>query len=880
MSLNDVVTDSLHPLASPRFLPTGAPPGVDEMVDGQGGLRPHWRQLIGTFSALAEGGLAEHARKLNAAFDDEGVTGILPGAGKQSWRCDPLPLPIMATEFATLTQGLAQRAELLEAVLNDVYGAQSLLADGVIPPAVVYANDAFLRPCHMAGQRRAGHRFMDFYAADLVRGPDGTWQVLADRTAGAAGVAYARENRRMLQRVVPEAFRGMHVRHHRPFFEIWQTSLQRIGQERAQIRRFQPHQIESQSQLLLDGLSAPASSGPGIALLTPGTGSRHWFEHMMLSRELSCALVEGGDLTVRGGTVFLKTLKGLQPVDVLLRRMDAHMLDPLELEAASLIGVPGLMDAARSGAIQISNDPGVGVLEAPAIAAWLPALALRLLGEPLKIGSVPTVWLGHHDARETVWRNPGRWLIRGAVDGRSAAIEPARLPTEARQALLDEIAREPWRFAATTALSPSVAPCVGPNGLVPKPVVLRVYMVFDGQAWRAMEGGLARVIEADEKLCGALPGEGLSKDVWILNEERVDIIGAQPMPVMPISIRRTAGDLPSRVADNLFWLGRYVERLEGSARLARATMSRLSRGTVMPHEVVELEALSRSLMQAGLIPAEAVAVVGGGVALSEALCASLRERGRPPGAIAELVVDVARLTELVRDRLTGDMYGAFTSSLRQIRNDSRNVNHRGEALSLVMMDILRFSASVAGLAAENMVRGGGWLFLELGRRMERAQAICSQVGFALEQRPARVEAALRLVLELCDSLITYRTRYLTILQPAPVLDLVLADEGNPRGLAFQLAAIGHLLDQIAGPGDRQLSAVAALLLEDTQAMVTHVAESPDQAAAASSLPRMLHKQASSIAVLSDRVARHYFALLPVAQTLGMGEETLSLRGVA
>jgi uncharacterized alpha-E superfamily protein len=235
---------------------------------------------------------------------------------------------------------------------------------------------------------------------------------------------------------------------------------------------------------------------------------------------------------------------------------------------------------------------------------------------------------------------------------------------------------------------------------------------------------------------------------------------------------------------------------------------------------------------------------------------------------------------LVRDRLTGDMYSAFTGALRQIRNDSRDVNHRGEALSLVMMDILRFSASVAGLAAENMVRGGGWLFLELGRRMERAQAICSQVGFALEQPPARVEAALRLVLELCDSLITYRTRYLTILQPAPVLDLVLADDGNPRGLAFQLAAIGHLLDQIAGPGDRQLSAVAASLLEETQAMVTEVAESPDQAAAASTLPRTLHKQAASIAVLSDRVARHYFALLPVAQTVGMGEETLALSGVA
>ncbi len=870
------------------------PTGIDEMVDGQGGLRPHWRQLLSAFSGLGEGGLAEQARRLDVAFDNEGVTGILPGSGKQSWRCDPLPLPIMANEFAALAAGLAQRAELLEAVLQDLYSDQSLLADGILPPAVVYANEAFLRPCHMQGQGRPGRRFLDFYAADLVRGPDGAWRVLADRTSGAAGIAYARENRRVLAQVIPEAFGGMQVRELRPFFEIWQTALQRMGQERAYTGRFQKTQRQDQYQQQSPGQfqtqyqgayptgsgAPPAPIGPGIALLTPGTGSLHWFEHMMLSRELSCALVEGGDLTVRGGAVFLKTLKGLQPVDVLLRRMDAHMLDPLELDAGSLIGVPGLMDAARSGTVRISNDPGSGAMEAPALAAWLPALAMRLLGEPLKIASVPTLWLGETQAQEMVWRSPERWLIREAANGRTPAIEPARLTTEARRALLDDIVREPWRYAATTALAPSVAPCAGPNGLVPRPVVLRIYLVFDGQSWQAMEGGLARVMDDDEKLCGALPGEGLSKDVWVLHDERASIVGPPSMPVMPVAIRRTTGDLPSRVADNLFWLGRYVERLEGSARLVRATIARLSRGAVVPREMVELEALSRSLAQADLIPSEAVTVAAGGSVLSEALLASLREAGRDSGSIAHLVSSVAHLTELVRDRLTGDMYGAFTNSLRQIRADSRRVNHSLDAVSHVMVEVLRFCASVAGLAAENMVRGGGWMFLELGRRMERAQAISSQVGFALEHPPARVEPALRLVLELCDSLITYRTRYLTVLQPAPVLDLVLADDGNPRGLAFQLTAIGHLLDQIAGRGDSLLSGVAAALLDETQAMVTRVAEAADQSVAASELPKILHELSAGIGALSDRVTRHYFALLPVAQTLGMGEEALSFRGAA
>jgi uncharacterized alpha-E superfamily protein len=644
----------------------------------------------------------------------------------------------------------------------------------------------------------------------------------------------------------------MHVRPLRPFFDIWQNALQRLGQ------------------------NGDSRASPGIALLTPGNGSRHWFEHMMLSRELSCALVEGGDLSVRAGGVFLKTLKGLQPVDVLLRRLDGNMVDPLELDAGSLIGVPGLMEAARAGTVRITNDPGAGAAEAPALAAWLGPMCLRLLGEPLKLASVPTMWLGDSKAEELVRRNPERWLIRSATDGRGTGSMPARLSPQERAALLEAVAAAPGRYAATAALPPSVTPCAGPAGLVPKPVVLRLYLIFDGRSWRAMEGGLARVLEDDEPISGALPGEGMSKDVWVLYQERTDIVGPSIVSVPPLAIRRAAGELPSRVADDLFWLGRYVERLEGSARLVRATIARLSRAALAPHEMLELTALSYSLEHAGVIPPETVGTGGSGNALPEAMFASLRDGG----AIAGLFGNVARLTELVRDRLTGDMYAAFTAALRQTRTDAARVNRDLDALSHAMVGILRFSASVAGLAAENMVRGGGWLFLELGRRIERAQAVAAQVGFALDQPPPRVEAVLRLILELCDSVITYRSRYLTVLQPAPVLDLVLADDSNPRGLAFQLASIGRLLDDIAGQRDGFMSGAAAALCAETQALVTRVVEAPDQAAAAADLPVQLAEIEAAVAALSDRVSRHYFALLPVAQTLGLGGEDVDQRGVA
>jgi len=301
------------------------------MVDGRGGLRPHWRSLLGTFSSLGEGGLAERARRLDRAFEEEGVTSVLPGvsAGEKSWRCDPVPLPMPAAEFAELERGLSQRARLLEAVLADIYGPQTLLAEGLLPPALIYANPGFLRAgCGIETPSR-----LQFYAADLIRGPDGGWRVLADRSSGAAGIGFARENRRLLSRVMSESFRPMQVRGLRPFFDVWQDSLQKLA----------------------PGDGVHPRSSPTVALLTPGTGASQWFEHMYLSRELSCALVEGGDLTVRGGAVFIKTLRGLQHVDVLLRRMDGRMIDPLELDHGSLLGVPGLLDAVADAAPMLAD---------------------------------------------------------------------------------------------------------------------------------------------------------------------------------------------------------------------------------------------------------------------------------------------------------------------------------------------------------------------------------------------------------------------------------------------------------------------------------------------------------------------------------------------
>jgi uncharacterized circularly permuted ATP-grasp superfamily protein/uncharacterized alpha-E superfamily protein len=819
---------------------------LDEMVDGAGGLRPHWRGLLGAYAAMGDV-LPDRANKLDRAFAEEGVASILPGTGEaeRMWRCDPVPLPLPAAEFAELEAGLAQRAQLLEAVLADIYGPQTLLAGGVLPPALVFANPAYLRACHDLQPAVRLHS----YAADLIRGPDGRWRVLADRTGGAAGLGTARENRRLLARVMPEAFRPVQVRQLRPFFDIWQDSLQRL---------------------------MPGRANPAIALLTPGTGDPYWFEHMYLSRELSCALVECGDLTVRNGAVFLKTLKGLQPVDVLLRRIDGRLVDPLELDGGRLMGVPGLLDAVRGGAVVVVNDPGSAAAETPALAAFLPALARRLLGEELLLPGIETLWLGDADAQARVARERAQWDIGPAFDSGHAA--PHAAPDAAA------LAARPWAYCARAMPPPSVAPCLDGEKLQPKPIVLRLFLVHDGERWQAMPGGMARVLADGEIPTGRLPAGGVCKDVWVLSEDRTAIVGPPAFAAPPLQLRRTAGELPSRVADNLYWLGRMVERLERSARLVRAAIARAVRGSAMlPREVTELQTLLHCLVDARIISAEA-AGASSPASLAETLHATVREgrEGRDRGAIARQFAEVARLMESVRDRLTGDMYATFTSTLRAAREETAAAGRSLDSLAHALAAVQRFSAAVAGMAAENMVRGGGWLFLDLGRRIERAGIVTAEVASALDQPPSRIETGLRLVLELCDSAITYRSRYLNVIQPAPVLDLVLADQGNPRGLAFQLAAMHGLLDELSGEqgGREMMAGAAAGLLAEAEALVSGVLAAPDQAVAAATLPVRLQELAASLAALSDRITRRYFALLPAAQALGWDGEAATLAGVA
>jgi uncharacterized circularly permuted ATP-grasp superfamily protein/uncharacterized alpha-E superfamily protein len=788
---------------------------LDEMVDGGGRVRPHWRGLLGSLSSLPDGGLAERAQLLDRAFEEEGSAGLLPSPARgAAGRLDPVPLVLNGTEFAGLAEGLIQRARLLEAILTDLYGQQRLLEDGLLPPELVFPNPAFLRPCRNA----ARGRFLHAYAADLVRGPDGQWRVMGDSVVAMDGLAHALGNRIHMARSMPEPARAVQMRPLRPFIETWRDVLQRAA-------------------------GTEVAGAAAVALLTPGVGHPAWAEHVTLARDLSCALAEVGDLTARGGVLFLKTLRGLQPVRVLLSRVPGSTLDPLEIGGRPANGISGLMDAMRAGNVAVHNNPGAGLVEAPAMAAFLPSLCQALLGEALALPSLETLWLGEPAALARYLAAPGEFALRPA--GRAGAEAEA-------------IAGHPRGWAALARAVPSLAPTLVGEALEPRPVTLRLFLQHDGKGWCCMPGGLARVLDAGEQ------GGAVSKDVWVLSEERTEIRGPATLHIPALAIRRTAGDLPSRVADNLFWLGRYVERLDDSARLMRATLARLERAPMLPRDLAEIAALSRCLLDAKLITNEEVPTSGDDSALRRALLHAGREGGR----LHRLTGEVARLVEGTRDRLTGDMHAAFTVPLRDSRAALMSAKTPA-ALGVALGAMVRYASGVAGVAAENMVRGGAHSFLDLGRRLERGASVAALLGHLLDEAPARVESALALALELCDSVITYRTRYLHVLHPGPALDLVMADPANPRGLVFQLSAAEGLLASVEGGGDPTLSAWARRLRQEGEAMAAEVVAAADGASAATGLSGRLLALEVSVGALSDAIGRRYFTLIAAPRLLGV-----------
>jgi len=733
-------------------------PFPDEMMQPDRSLRPHWQEFVSILDALKPEEFRQRRDLARRLIHQNGVTHNVygdPDGMDRPWSMDFIPLLIPAKQWDVVCEGLVQRALLLDRLLADLYGPAETVFSGILPPELLWANPGFLRSCH--GIRLPQNRWLHLYAADLARTEDGRYEVLSDRTQAPSGTGYSLENRIVTSRALPAVFRQCNVQRLAPFFISLRETLAEL---------------------------APANNqNPRIVLLTPGPYNETYFEHSFLARYLGYTLVQGNDLTVRDTIVYMKALGGLQRVDVILRRVDDNFCDPLELYPGSYLGVPGLLQAVRRGNVAVANAIGCGVLQGPGFLPFLPALCRFLLGEELKLHSVHTWWCGHADILEYVIQHLQELVVKSAYPTQGEdPIFGQTLTQEELFALERKIRARPARYVAQKQVMSCTTPALVGEQLQPRRFVVRSYLSAYGNSYTVMNGGLTRITQSNESLVVSLQKGGRSKDTWILSDSPVSPVTLLPPSTQPIALSRGGSDLPSRLAEDLFWLGRYAERTDSQARLARGALVRMSDQSGIENSQA-IETLASAC--------RAKPILAHGTELEREFIDRLL------GNVKEVelrgtVSNVHRLARVLRDTISNDAWRILNELYRAVSGFKVAPTLPSAGVLELLDNLIVTIAAFVGLATDSMTRGQAWRFLDMGRRIERVSFISKFLQDTLVNSggdPVLLEA----ILEISDSSLTYRRRYLTHLESHAIADLLLADETNPRSLAFQLSLIDQHL---------------------------------------------------------------------------------------
>lgn len=807
--------------------------GYDEMWAASGMLRPHWRDLA---RFLEDTGLSELQRRrteIQRLLQADGVTYNSYGkeATPQQWRLDPVPLLMSGEEWAMLAVGLEQRSRLLNALLADLYDRRLAIRQGWLPPELVYADPGFLHPCHQSVS--LSNRWLIWHGIDLARGPDGVLRAYGDRVQSPSGAGYTLENRIILARALSALYRDAPLRRLAGFLETMRATLARLA-------RHNPDH-------------------PQAALLTPGPNSPAYFEHAYLANYLALSLVEGEDLVVRDGRVWLKTLGGLRPVDVILRQANDADCDPLELRSDSLSGIPGLLQAARGGHVALANALGSGLVENPALAAFLPQLCQQLLGEELKLPPLTTWWCGEPAGLAQVETGLERWVVRG-LRSREPWWDGAQLTAAERTALLERIRAAPHLYIVQETLPLSTAPVLEADGLQPRPILLRGFTVADGEGYRVMPGGLARVATSLDTLQAAEQSGGVSKDWWVLATAPQKHVSLLRQSHDPIFVTRDGDDLPSRVADNLYWLGRYSERLDSVVRLLREALGRLLEWEQDHTDERCLDDLLDALEIK--TPSVAESPHARFFMLRQALLELIVTADHPssPRAILEGMLRTGRA---VRNHLGDDSWRLLNRLQQQILEPPPDLSARQAREALEENSML--IAAFCGLNNETLPHHQGWLFLDIGRYLERVLRTLAlfQLAFITARNPG--VPLWEVVLTITDNLTTYRRRYRSALHPTAIVDLLLFDEANPRSIGYQLQRLHRHIGRLRqANGSPYRSTEERLILEATTALLladieTLAALSPDNDRAKAALSRLLAALQRPLLELSNALTNSHFS---------------------
>ncbi len=743
-----------------------------EMANPAGGVRPHWQTMLDQLNAYGAENITTRWNRARRIIRQNGVTYNVSGTesdARRPWELDPVPLMQSADEWEKISAGLIQRMRLLNAFLADIYGPQTLLKDGILPSELILANPAFLRACTPI-QPPDGH-YLTMMAVDLARAPSGELRVVKDQTQTPSGAGYALENRLIVSRTFPTMYRDCKVERLAGFFAALRDRLAELSPRR--------------------------NENPRIVILTPGMQSPSYFEHAYLSRYLGFPLVEGNDLTVRGNQVFLKTLGGLRQVDVILRRQDDDDCDPLELDPSSHLGIPGLVEAAVAGQVVIANSLGSGLAETPALLPFYPMLCRRLLHEEPKLWTVPTWWCGQNLEMNQVIQNLDDFVIKRAFpEPKEHSVFPRQLLPEQRAQLIAHIKDDPKRYIAQKNLSLSTAPCWVDGKLVPRHSMLRAFVVATRDGWKVMPGGLGRTSSKADSTVVSMERGGGSKDTWVLGRGEIKRITLLPDSGSEAAPAREEENLSSRVADNLFWLGRYIQRAELQTRMLRTILRRLTEET-QPDGTPELPELLRTLGVMTDQPPERWKIARPVEDMERTrafLCQVIFDTDQGNNLQAALM-SAGQIGAMVRDRISMDTWRILDRLDQELHRTAcrEDLTEIADMLDSLIVPLSAFS----GLGFESMTHGYAWRFMDMGFRLERAVMSAMVIRELLTAPDPYEVPVLDAMLEIGNCSITYRSRYQNGVAVLPLLDLLISDPTNPRSIAFQLKLINEHVRELS-----------------------------------------------------------------------------------
>jgi uncharacterized circularly permuted ATP-grasp superfamily protein/uncharacterized alpha-E superfamily protein len=846
-------------------------------------LSTPWRSFFDQLGTTGLDDLDRRTQTLARQVRDNGITYNVyasQGGPQRPWALDLFPLIITPESWTQIEMGVKQRARLLERVMADVYGPQQLIREAMIPPALVQGHPGYLRAMH--GVSPVGGTHLHIAAFDLARGPDGQWAVVSQRTQAPSGLGYLLENRLLISRQFPQAFEAMRIQRLAATYRVWVESLK---------------------------AHSPEGANAHVALLTPGPYNETYFEHAYLARYLGLTLVEGHDLTVRDERVYLRTLRGLEPVHVLLKRLDDEFLDPLELRADSTLGIPGLLQAVRAGHVVVANAPGSAFLESPALLGFLPGLSEKLLGEELRLPALDTWWCGERAALASVLPQLEHMAIKptypssithGTCETAIQSVLGRTLTQAQRDEWVGRITRQPDRYTlqAYTPLSQMPTWKSASQGVVQRSVMLRVFALRNGvgdgaDSWRVLPGGLARIAAADAQIASMQRG-GSSADVWVQTTDDVDRSSLLIKYNTSTGFKHRERMVTSRAAENLYWLGRYTERSENMVRLVRLCIEALNGEDPASRSLwawLQLLTQRQGLVPAGVPSAHATSEdkttstpsMGARRRVFERTLIACLDQDDHSTSVGFNLRALHQAASSLRERLSPEHWNAIVHGVEQFSADCALSGSQREFSAVQALQALDGASSalaaITGAQTDRMTRDDGWQLLSIGRHVERLGFLSSALDLAVEvgafesladeaHNADENSSHFVALLSLFDSSITFQAQYQQSRELTPLIELLVQDNDNPRSLAWVARTLRGRLSKLANTPMGEPDALARLVPDLKHIDLAQLC-TPNEVGHHPQLRACLTECMQAAWQVSDAITAHYFSHTDAADSVGV-----------